>query len=125
MEISISSVLFENNDIDLDKFSLNLPRLKSLNFYEVNNEKFKAIDLAKFSLKVGGLAPAVLNYANELMVTLFLKKKILFTDIVIKNEKLLNQFIHDGNNKLNPNIKDINNSFKIIDEYAYQDSVRN
>ena len=125
MEISISSVLFENNDIDLDKFSLNLPRLKSLNFYEVNNEKFKAIDLAKFSLKVGGLAPAVLNYANELMVTLFLKKKILFTDIVIKNEKLLNQFIDDGNNKLNPNIKDINNSFKIIDDYAYQDSVRN
>ena len=91
----------------------------------MNNEKFKAIDLAKFSLKVGGLAPAVLNYANELMVTLFLKKKILFTDIVIKNEKLLNQFIDDGNNKLNPNIKDINNSFKIIDDYAYQDSVRN
>jgi 1-deoxy-D-xylulose 5-phosphate reductoisomerase len=59
------------------------------------------------------------------MVTLFLKKKILFTDIVIKNEKLLNQFIDDGNNKLNPNIKDINNSFKIIDDYAYQDSVRN
>ena len=27
----------------------------------MNNEKFKAIDLAKFSLKVGGLAPAVLN----------------------------------------------------------------
>ena len=91
----------------------------------MNNEKFKAIDLAKFSLKAGGLAPAVLNYANELMVTLFLKKKILFTDIVIKNEKLLNQFIDDGNNKLNPNIKDINNSFKIIDDYAYQDSIRN
>ena len=51
MEISISSVLFENNDIDLNKFSLDLTDIKSLNFYEVNNEKFKAIDLAKFSLK--------------------------------------------------------------------------
>ena len=84
----------------------------------MDNKKFKAIDLAKLSLTHGGLAPAILNYTNELMVSLFLKNKILFTDIVINNENLLNQFIIDGNNKLDPSIEDINNCFKIIDEYV-------
>tara|TARA_B110000046_G_scaffold163795_1_gene178955 strand:+ start:608 stop:1774 length:1167 start_codon:yes stop_codon:yes gene_type:complete len=125
MEISISSLLFEDNNVDLNKFHLDLKVIKSLNFYEIDNQKFNAINLAKQSLYYGGLAPAVLNYANELMVTLFMQKKILFTDIVIKNEKLLNQFIDDGNNKLNPDIIDINNSFKIIDEYVCPKLLRN
>jgi hypothetical protein len=51
------------------------------------------------------------------MVDLFLQKKILFTDIVINNEKLLNQFITEGNNKIDLNIDNIKQSFAIVDGY--------
>mgnify|MGYP006079005059 FL=1 len=120
MQISISSVLFENNLTNLSKFSLDLKKTGSLNFYENDNKKFKAIKLAKLSLEYGGLAPAVLNYTNELMVNLFLKKSLLFTDIVENNEKIMNRFIIDGNNKLNPTLDDISQSFAIIDDYLQQ-----
>ena len=54
------------------------------------------------------------------MVNLFLQKKILFTDIVINNENILNQFIVDKNNKFKLSVDDIGDSFKIIDEYIAQ-----
>ena len=120
MEISISSALFDENDIDLSKFHLNLKKIKSLNFYEIDNNRFNAIELAKSSLSHGGLAPAILNYTNEIMVKLFLQNKILFTDIVLNNKNILNQFIKDKNNIIDPIIEDISSSFKIIDEYIDQ-----
>ena len=118
MEISISSILFEDNNIDLKKHKLDLSSIRSLNFIDVDNDKFKAIDLAKYSLDYGGLCPAILNYTNELMVNLFLKKRICFTDIVENNKKIMEQFISENNNIQNPNINDISQSFTIIDEYT-------
>jgi 1-deoxy-D-xylulose-5-phosphate reductoisomerase len=117
MEISISSVLFDDNSVDLNKFHLDLKTIKTLNFYEIDDQKFNSINLAKKSINYGGLAPSVLNYTNELMVDLFLQKKILFTDIVINNEKFLNQFITEGNNKIDLNIDNIKQSFAIVDGY--------
>ena len=118
MEISISSILFDDNSINLDNHKLDLSSIKSLNFIEIDNDKFKAIKIAKASLDHGGLAPAILNYTNELMVNLFFEKKILFTDIVENNKYIMNQFILDNNNIKNPNIDDITQSFKIIDTYS-------
>jgi len=123
MEVSISSVLFQNNSNKLNDNYLDLTKIESLNFQKVDNERFNAIDLSKLSLEYGGLAPAVLNYANEIMVNLFLKKRILFTDIVSNNEKILNLFISNKNNKLNYNIDDINHSFEIIDNYMLTDQI--
>ena len=51
MEISISSILFDDNNIDLKKHKLDLSSIRSLNFIDVDNDKFKAIDLAKYSLE--------------------------------------------------------------------------
>jgi 1-deoxy-D-xylulose-5-phosphate reductoisomerase len=118
MEISISSILFDDNSINLDNHKLDLSSIKSLNFIDIDNDKFKAIKIAKASLDHGGLAPAILNYTNELMVNLFLEKKFLFTDIVENNKHIMNQFILDNNNIKNPNIDDITQSFKIIDKYS-------
>jgi 1-deoxy-D-xylulose 5-phosphate reductoisomerase len=70
-----------------------------------------------------GLAPSILNYCNEIMVSLFLQKKILFTDIVENNEKIMNQFIVDGNNIIKPSIENIIDSFKIIDNYILHDKL--
>jgi 1-deoxy-D-xylulose-5-phosphate reductoisomerase len=89
-----------------------------LHFIKIDNDKFKAIELAKNSLDYGGLCPAVLNYTNELMVNFFLDKKISFTDIVNNNKKVMEQFISENNNTQNPNIEDINQSFATVDEYA-------
>jgi len=123
MQISISSALFENNDINLSKFNLDLIKVSSLNFFDIDNKKFKAILLAKLSINHGGLVPSILNYCNELMVSLFLQKKILFTDIVENNEKIMNKFIDDGNNIISPTIENIIDSFNIIDEYVLQNKL--
>ena len=118
MEISISSILFDDNSINLDNHKLDLSSIRSLNFIEIDNDKFEAIKIAKISLEHGGLGPAILNYTNELMVNLFLNKKISFTDIVENNKHIMNQFIFDNNNIKNPNIDDITQSFKLIDKYS-------
>ena len=117
MEISISSVLFNDNSIDLKNHSLDLTKVKSLNFYEIDNNKHNSIKLAKLSIQEGGLIPAVLNYSNELMVDLFLKNKILFTDITLFNEIVIKKFIKDGNNVPLPSINEIIEAFNIIDSY--------
>ena len=115
MEISISSILFDNNNVKLGNHKLDLSSIRSLNFIEIDNNKFKAIELAKYSLNHGGLGPAILNYTNELMVNLFLSKKISFTDIAENNKKIMELFMSDNNNIKNPNINDIIHSFAIID----------
>ena len=117
MEISISSALFNNNDVNLNKFHLDLTKIKTLNFFEIDNKKFKAVNLARLSLEYSGLAPAVLNYTNELSVGLFLNNQILFTDIVMYNENIMKKFIDDGHNIQKPNISNIIQSFSIIDEF--------
>ena len=123
MEISISSALFENNNIELSQFQLDLNKINSLNFFNIDDKKFRAIELAKLAMYHNGLAPSILNYCNEIMVSLFLQKKILFTDIVENNEKIMNQFIVDGNNIAKPSIENIIDSFKIIDNYILHDKL--
>ena len=117
MEISISSALFTDKNVNLSSKNLKLSEIKSLNFFEIDCEKFNAINLARYALFESGLVPAILNYSNELLVDLFLEHKILFTDISKMNEKILKKFVADGNNIKNPNIKDTILSFKIVDEY--------
>jgi 1-deoxy-D-xylulose-5-phosphate reductoisomerase len=117
MEVSISSILFDSN-IDLNKHKLDLSSIGSLNFIDIDKDKFKAIELAKNSLDYGGLCPAILNYTNELMVNFFLKKKISFTDIVENNKKIMEEFITNNNNIQNPSIDDISQSFASVDEYT-------
>jgi 1-deoxy-D-xylulose-5-phosphate reductoisomerase len=118
MEIAISSVLYEDNIVNLNNYNLDLIKIKSLNFFEIDTNKFKAIKLAKFSLNEGGLLPAVLNYSNELMVQLFLNKKISFNKITSNNELIMNKFLADGCNINTPSIDDLNNLFKIVDSYV-------
>lgn len=62
----------------------------NLSFEKLPQEKFPCFNLAKYSAKLGGSAPVVLNAANEVSVDLFLKGKIKFTDIAKIIEKALN-----------------------------------
>ena len=83
---------------------------KSLTFYKINQNKFPAIRLAYEVLKIGGLAPHIFNYNNEILVNHFLQKKIRFLDIVKFNEITLMEFLKTNKNILQPNLKDIHNA---------------
>lgn len=53
----------------------------TLNFMQPDTIRFPALQLAREAMKSGGLAPAILNAANEIAVEAFLKDKIKFLDI--------------------------------------------
>ena len=61
-----------------------------LNFQEPDLVRFPALRLARQSMQVGGLAPAILNAANEIAVSAFLHQKIGFLDIAEVVEHALN-----------------------------------
>ncbi|KAB1854034.1 1-deoxy-D-xylulose-5-phosphate reductoisomerase [Acinetobacter tandoii] len=62
-----------------------------LDFQEPDTTRFPALTLARQSIQAGGLAPTVLNAANEIAVASFLQKQIGFTDIPVVVEHTLNQ----------------------------------
>jgi 1-deoxy-D-xylulose-5-phosphate reductoisomerase len=61
---------------------LDLVALKKLEFFEVEPERYPAVELAQEALRQGGGMPAVVNGANEVAVAAFLQGKISFPDIV-------------------------------------------
>ncbi|HVV26895.1 MAG TPA: 1-deoxy-D-xylulose-5-phosphate reductoisomerase [Rhizomicrobium sp.] len=60
---------------------LDLAALGSLVFQAPAHDRFPALNLAINSLRSGGLAPTVLNAANEIAVQAFLDRRIGFLDI--------------------------------------------
>ena len=82
---------------------------KRLNFYEIGNLTFEKPDLETFrclklAYKVGmegGLAPCILNGANEEAVALLLERKIKFLDIPKIIEEALEVFKEEKNKEVN------------------------
>jgi 1-deoxy-D-xylulose-5-phosphate reductoisomerase len=61
---------------------LDLARMRSLEFLQVDGERFPAVGLAYSALRAGGSMPAVLNAANEIAVERFLAGELPFVSIV-------------------------------------------
>lgn len=61
--------------------SLDLSKIKALEFFEADVEKFPLIKLARFVLEEGGSYPVTINASNEVAVSAFLNKRIKFTEI--------------------------------------------
>lgn len=61
--------------------SLDLAKVSKLTFYDVDNEVFPSVELARRAVKYGGTSTCVYNAANEQCVDLFLADKIGYTDI--------------------------------------------
>ena len=87
------------------QYALNYPERKGmiakpLNFYEVGSLTFEKPDLDTFKClkfaydagKIGGLAPTILNGANEEAVALLLEEKIRFLQIAEIIEECMNVF---------------------------------
>ena len=61
--------------------ALDLVSINKLTFYDIDNETFPAVTLAKKAAEAGGTMCAVYNGANEAAVELFLNEKCKFLDI--------------------------------------------
>jgi 1-deoxy-D-xylulose-5-phosphate reductoisomerase len=68
---------------------LDLTRTGGLTFFAPDPEKFPCLRLARATLETGGIAPVVLNAANEIAVAAFLDKRIRFTAIAELIERAL------------------------------------
>ncbi len=91
MKIPISFCLFYPKRLELGLKSLNLPDISKLEFYNPDNTKFPSIELAKKAVESGESYPIVLNAANEIAVSMFLKNKISFLEIFKIVQKALNK----------------------------------
>jgi 1-deoxy-D-xylulose-5-phosphate reductoisomerase len=60
---------------------LDLVELAQLSFERPDEERFQAIGLARQAMRQGGMAPAVLNAANEIAVEAFLAGRLGFLQI--------------------------------------------
>ncbi len=69
--------------------SLDLVSVSKLTFYDIDNEAFPSVELAKKAAKEGGVMCAVYNGANEAAVELFLSRKCKFNEITKLIEKAM------------------------------------
>ena len=74
---------------------LNLAQLASLSFSEPDLKRFPCLALAFAAAKTGGVAPTVLNAANESAVAAFLDEGLPYLEIPVIVEKTLSA-IHNG-----------------------------
>jgi 1-deoxy-D-xylulose-5-phosphate reductoisomerase len=73
---------------------LDLTRVGGLTFYRPDSDRFPCLRLARTALDAGGLAPAVVNAANEIAVAAFLDRRIGFMEIPELIERALDR--HPG-----------------------------
>jgi len=104
MKIPIQYALTYPKHLPLSGMTLDLVKVKTLNFEEPNLVKFKCIDLAYQSIDKGGSWPVILNISNDILVRKFLNNKINYLDIPNTIEEILNE--HEFINQIN--LDDIN-----------------
>ena len=115
MKIPISNILNGKESSVKYVKNIDIQKLNNLSFQKVNSNHFPSIKLIEKSLKYGLLTPTIINASNEVLVDLFLSKKIGFLDIV----KTINKIFSDKEFKkyarrVPATIKDI----KIADNWA-------
>lgn len=82
MRTPIASTLAWPDRLDIDVKPLDLVEVGNLSFEVPDHAKFPALNLARAAYREGGLAPTVLNAANEIGVQAFLDQRIGFLEIV-------------------------------------------
>ena len=81
MRIPIQVALTWPDRLSLETKRLDLPTLAKLTFFEPDFNKFRCLALAFEAGRRGGIVPAMMNAANEVLVDAFLKGNLKFTDI--------------------------------------------
>lgn len=96
MRVPIAQSLYWPDRRDTPTERFDFATLAELNFRRVEADRYPAFILARDALRRGGLAPAVLNGANEAAVDAFLKDRIHFLDIAKTVEATLESAERDG-----------------------------
>ena len=115
MKISISNTLYEKKNVNFIPSKINPKILNKMSFNKVNSTHFPSVNLINKCLNSGASTPIIVNASNEILVDLFLKKKIGFLDIVDTIKKVFNDKDFKKYARKQPKtIKDI----KITDNWA-------
>jgi len=115
MKIPISNTLYgsKNNILNINR--VNAKTLNKLSFQDVDTKKFPSIKLINKCLTLGTLTPTIINECNEVLVNMFLRKKIGFLDIIKNINKIFRDKDFKKYARRKPrSIKDI----KIADNWA-------
>ena len=115
MKIPISNTIYQNENSFSYKSKIDTKILNKLNFEKVNINKFPSIKLIKKCLNFGYSTPIIVNASNEVLVDLFLKRKINFLDIVATINKIFKD--NDFNKYAKRKPKTVE-EIKIIDDWA-------
>ena len=89
MTIPIASCLAWPDRVPTSAAPLDLASVGTMTFEPADEARFPSLRLAREALAAGGLAPAVLNAANEVAVAAFLQRHIGFLDIARVTEHCL------------------------------------
>ena len=90
MRIPIQVALTWPDRLPLETKRLDLPTLGQLTFFEPDFNKFRCLALAFEAGRRGGVVPAMMNAANEVLVDRFLNGQLKFTDIPRHVETIIN-----------------------------------
>ena len=82
MKIPISNILYGQKNHVLNIKKIDSKILNKLSFQNVNSKLFPSVKLIDKCINSGFLTPTIVNASNEVLVSLFLRKKIKFLDIV-------------------------------------------
>ena len=91
MKIPISNILYGKKNYVPYVKKIDTKILSKMNFQNVNTKRFPSVKLISRCLNSGLLTPTIVNASNEVLVNLFLAKKIGFLDIV----KTINKIFKD------------------------------
>ena len=115
MKIPISNTIYGEKNYMPNIKKINTKNLSKITFQSVDKKRFPSIKLIKKCLKNGLLAPTIVNASNEVLVNLFLAKKIGFLDIVRTINKIFKDKDFKKYAKRNPSsLKEI----KMTDNWA-------
>ncbi|MEQ9518823.1 MAG: 1-deoxy-D-xylulose-5-phosphate reductoisomerase [Parvibaculum sp.] len=86
---------------------LDLAKIGQLTFEKPDIERFPALGLAREALKLGGIAPAVINAANEIAVSEFLAGKLGFLEISACVADVLDCQMAEGTTSAPQNLEEV------------------
>ena len=115
MQIPIFNTIYSNTDKTIKSEKLNIKSLNNLNFSKVDKKRYPITKLLKILPKEHTLFDTVIVSTNDILVELFLKKRIRFIDIEKKLLQIIKSKVFVKYKKMYPNnIKDIINLNKYV-----------
>lgn len=104
MSIPIANTLAWPGRIKTSAPKLDLARMGTLTFEPPDHDRFPALGLARSALQTGGVAPTILNAANEVAVAEFLGGRLGFGEIVEVVEETMSEMSRSSSGDLSSDL---------------------